>query len=38
MNTYLTYISKHNLNHENQVNLLMIPKGETVLPCTKKFI
>ena len=28
MNVYLTYTSKHNLNHENQVILLMIPNGE----------
>ena len=28
MNIYPTYISKHNLNHEDQIMLLMIPNGE----------
>ena len=28
MNMYLTYISKHNFNYENQIILLMIPNGE----------
>ena len=25
---YPAYISKHNLNHESQINLLMIPIGD----------
>ena len=28
MNIYPAYISEHNLNHENQIFLLMIPNGE----------
>ena len=28
MNTYLDYISKYNLNHENQIIILIIPNGE----------
>ena len=28
MDIYLVYISEHNLNHDNKIILLMIPKGE----------
>ena len=28
MSTYPAYISKYNLNHENQIIVLMIPNGE----------
>ena len=28
LNKYPVYISKHHLNHENQITLLMIPNGE----------
>ena len=28
MNIYRPYLSKHNLNHEKQIILLMIPNGE----------
>ena len=39
MNIHAAYISKHNLNYEKQIIVLMISNGESIeLSCSKKHI